>query len=710
MRFLLLFSTIFSTFFALGEGFTVFEENGKYGLQNEGGEIAIPAVYEKLGWSNGSAEVFENIIGFKKNNLWGLISIRNKVLAENKFHTLNPFDTGLLKASVKDGSDDHAFHGILDARGKVRISFDYSDLSIIGDFILALVFDQNQSKAGLIDRDNGIIIPIEYKSITVSDRLFLADRFDYRKDIFLNERLIASNLDSVHFKNGIVGFKNGKAGYINQNGLLEHEFTFKNFTVDNRKIKPVAFPLWEVHDLAAKILERNCDSLTRNSGSWTMHLNGAKHKVFESDFIVPNEYELREVANGRLVVQDKKTNLWSILGESGELLIEDKDLIEVNGNHFFVKKSNEWDLFNGFGKKVNKSSLEVLKNGVGAHFLVKGKNSWGVIDSLGNSIIRLKYDSIKVEAKEYYTTKFQGKWGIMDRRGNWSFYQDYDEFKSFGNLIVGRRGQSLSLFDGIQFRFQVTFQIEFSLGEFFAMTDKDGNYGVIDSVGSIVVPPQYKSIKRIDDFFVFEDSEFSILANLEGDIIVDSDENYDDFREIGEGFISAKKHGKWGFVDFIGRLRVANRYEHIAAYQEGHAGVHLKGKWGFINKYENLVVQPHYDEVSSFSNGLAIVREQDKYGLIDQKGKAIVAVEWLSIERSIYGNYLVKSEEGLSGLADKNGAFILRPNFESIIDYRQNIIVNKNGRAGVLDYEGHQLFKVRYSDVKRKGDFILLKK
>ena len=52
---ILLFFILFLPLLSLADTFVTFEENGKVGLKNQAGAVMIPAVYDALGWSNGSS-------------------------------------------------------------------------------------------------------------------------------------------------------------------------------------------------------------------------------------------------------------------------------------------------------------------------------------------------------------------------------------------------------------------------------------------------------------------------------------------------------------------------------------------------------------------------------------------------------------------------------------------------------------------------------
>ncbi|MEP1094019.1 MAG: WG repeat-containing protein [Cyclobacteriaceae bacterium] len=703
-------SILFICHSAVGEDFSVFEKDGRFGIKNEAGAIAIPAVYEKLGWSTGDQVVFEGVIGFRRDGLWGLVSIKNKVLTENKFYTLSPFEDGLLLASIKGRFSNHLFHGILNPSGEVKISFNYFGLNSLENFFVATEFDQYRLKVGLLSGENTVLIPIKYKSITSENNWFVAERFDQKKDVYLGEQLVAQSLDSVRSENGLSGFKNGLAGYFDKMGIQKFQFEFKNIQVIDGEVETDNFPSWEVFRDDNKLLEKDCDSLSVEDGLWTMYLNGVKHKVFPTDqFKVPTEYELQEVASDNLIVRHIKTGRWSVLDYAGKKVVFDQDSIYSSGSHFIIKDDQKWNLYNGYGTKVNRFPLQSLKRGVGNHFVAKRNNYWGVIDFAGRNYINFKYDSIGV-AGDLYVAKFHSKWGILDKHGNWKFYPEFAEFQIYKELVIGRKGAAYSYFLRDQLLYKTTFNIESQLGNSFIVKDEDENLGLIGSDGTIISDPVFTSIKRIGEYFVLNDSSFSILADIEGNVLVGEEQTYEDFGVFGEDYISARRNGRWGFVDSQGRLRISNRYEDVQAFHEDYAAIKLRGRWGFIDKDETLKVQPHYEKVSSFQGGLAIVKENDQFGLINKKGEEVIKMTYTNIERSVNGNYLLMNQQGMIGLADTSGAFVLRPNYASLADLEDVILVKENGKMGVLDYEGKQRFKTSYTEIKEQEGHLLLKR
>src|SRR5262245_57874344 len=133
MRVMLCYTVLFFfCFYCRAETYNVFEENGKVGLKDDRGQVVIPAVYEAIGWSDGSVSVIERVTGYKKNCMWVLIDLDNKHVT---------------KAS---------FSGLIPGEGNILVAFKHSHLSL-------------RFATGCIDTTGKEIIPFQYESAVVSD-------------------------------------------------------------------------------------------------------------------------------------------------------------------------------------------------------------------------------------------------------------------------------------------------------------------------------------------------------------------------------------------------------------------------------------------------------------------------------------------------------------------------------------------------------------
>ncbi|MEM6829978.1 MAG: WG repeat-containing protein, partial [Bacteroidota bacterium] len=382
--------------------------------------------------------------------------------------------------------------------------------------------------------------------------------------------------------------------------------------------------------------------------------------------------------------------------------------IVSKGKFYFAKREEKWDLYNKFGRKINEYPLEEIRQGVPNYFIAKRNGFWGIIDFDGEVFIEFKYDAINLVSQELYTVQFFNKWGIMNKYGNWMIQPNFQALEVHDRLAIGSRGALRSFFfDGALFA-NLTYPIV-DIIEGVPVLEDSGKYGLINPTNSMLYRPTFDTVMVRGELLHFYKDSAIMLMHRDGIMKVGFEEGFQGFGEYSYGHVSVKRNGKWGFVDRQSRLRIANRYDDVRPFSQGFAPVKLKGKWGFIDTKENLMVQPFYDDVAPFHDGLSVFKTDAGIGLVDAHGKERLS-GWSRIDRLATGNYLVVDNEGKVGLVDKNGSFILRPDFTWLDDLENEIIVKKNQKMGALDYQGNQLIKIEYSEVKKTDNFLVAKK
>ena len=83
------------------EEYSIIEKDHKKGLVNKKGRVLIPPEYEDLGWTNGGTKLLENVIGFKKDGLWGISNTKNEKITEPLYTSLTRLNENWSVASKK---------------------------------------------------------------------------------------------------------------------------------------------------------------------------------------------------------------------------------------------------------------------------------------------------------------------------------------------------------------------------------------------------------------------------------------------------------------------------------------------------------------------------------------------------------------------------------------------------------------------------------
>lgn len=265
---------------------------------------------------------------------------------------------------------------------------------------------------------------------------------------------------------------------------------------------------------------------------------------------------------------------------------------------------------------------------------------------------------------------------------------------------------------------------------------KDGNYGIIDRDGNIVVEAKYKDIQIPNpskDLFICyeENNEKSIVLNSKNETLF---ERYDNIKPIKLKNIAStlcyeknnliyEKDGKCGLINFSGKELTKNIYSSIENLQstEGKFVVCKDDKYGVINANGTELVKPNFDKVETdgyyseknkyVNSGFIVSDTTDdgyRYGYINYKGKKLLDTKYNEILRIPDQDeiYLIASENGQFGLY-KDNKEIIKQEYQSI-SYTDNgaIIIQKNAQYGIADKDGKIKVEPKYSQIEENGVYL----
>lgn len=708
----LLFSFLFSIAFSLlaSDEFVIFEKNGLYGLKDSNGKIAVPPIYEKLGWSDASQGIMHNTIGFKKGNLWGLISTNNKILQEAKYYSLQQFDEQLLKASIKGKFSNHLFHGILNSKGNTVVDFLYFSIEKLKSGFLVSKYDST-IKYGVLDYSEKPIVPINYRSIEEKSKLFIATDFNLELDLYDHfGGVIDSSLDSLtNLSEGHVAFKDGYAAYISDKGTIVGDFLNKEVDIAAGSVVFTPFPKWSVYDGEELMLQTHADSIKLlEAGIYQAFVNGSQQLLLSDTVLRLAGSLLKDVTQNAFVLKNNKTAKWSVISrQDQEEIVSGYDSIFSTQMGFWVKQKKYWTFLDQYGQKKNPFRYHKVKKGINDQFIVLLENYWGILDGLGNKVTTCKYDQI-APLHDYYKVNYLSKYGLMATSGSWKIGAEYIDVYVFDDMLVGKtvHGYSYVRNDRIV---STRAMKPLSISEGALIVSQDSLLGIMDLKGHIRVYPNYEKIIDRGAYFELKRGNNVKVVHSKGYEVYGSELLLQEAIGCSEDLFLIKKNNKWGFLDLKGRLRISNRYDSAKLYSEGLSAVLINGRWGFIDKEENLAIQPYYDQASSFSNGCSVVKIGSKFGIIDTEGSELVNIIWKNISKLPTGGYSLEDFEGKFGLISAKGKILLRPSYNTLQDYGDKVIVSNHGRVGVIDYSGRQLFKTDFKEISISGSYIFLK-
>ena len=680
------------------------------GLASPSGEVLIPAVHDEIGWSDGTVFLENEVIGYRDEGKWGLINTKNKKITQPVYNSLVPIGEEIFVASRKANLSNHLYHGLIDKKGEVLVSFNYFSISrLTATRIKVGDYKEGRVLHGIRSTEDVEIIPCSYQSIDLLDNLIVCYGEDELVRIFdLDGKPIYNRwLDRVtRHPEGFEIVEEGRSGLVSADHRLISYPSLKGLSEEGRH----RFNRWEVRSLVKdSVFYESCDSITiLNENLWIAHVNDAEHMLGAHERLFSNQkYHLKYVQRGFIVAQNKQSGNWGLYKTTGEPVGEGYDFIRADSNYFYCRSGNSWDIYNAFSRKLNDHKFEEVSSSINRNIPVKKNGFWGFVDFMGDPLVSYKFDDVAPGIENQYLARYVGKWGIANLPESWMALPEFDTIEVDTKFYLARKGRATYVFDE-QGDLLLKTGFDVFVDKDVIYLREDDSLGLITALGSII-DPQYQSVKKVGEFYVCKRDSTLEMINPYGRKVLTAVDGVEEVFSYSEGYFHILKDGKHGFVDENGKLRVANRYDGALPYNEDMAAVKLRGKWGYINKWEQLVVQPHYDTCSVFENGLANVAVAGKHGIINNKGEIIINPDFEWISRTPYGNYVMTNQGMKQGLADETGRILLSPNFDEVIDTAHEFVVARQGESyGVVKYNGHSYVPFNYRQVEVQGDYLLL--
>lgn len=229
-------------------------------------------------------------------------------------------------------------------------------------------------------------------------------------------------------------------------------------------------------------------------------------------------------------------------------------------------------------------------------------------------------------------------------------------------------------FDGEYSRVDVQYHYISTFFMGYAMVEQDGKYGLINESGSTVVGVAYDKVSLLSDGYI-------PVQVGEEDYYIDSD----------------------GYK----RLDSKESFSELGFFSQGIATAHLDGKALYINS-EYTTCTPRWDETYAMYNDRAAVVVDGAWGIINRSFENVTECVYEDVARNDFGvcsinNAIFVKENGLYGMMDLDGKWIIEPTFEEVRAFERSnqfAAVKKDGAWGFVDSAGNVVIDYQYEDAK----------
>ncbi len=356
----------------------------------------------------------------------------------------------------------------------------------------------------------------------------------------------------------------------------------------------------------------------------------------------------------------------------------------------------------GCGKQVENTTRTSLRSTNHTPlFQITENDKIGFIDSTGRVVIPPQFRSAGDFSEGLASVRLSGTYGYIDATGTFIIPPQFDYATPFsgGLAVVYRNGMPSYIHPNGEQAFECTFPAvgAFENGRALVRTASK-KYGMIDTHGKLFIDTVYSEIRPFSDGRAVvksasERNEVGVIDTL-GRIIIPYGK-YSEINDLSDGYFKAEVQDttmgntiatvvidKMGKV--ISYLKDNNQYYIAGDFHCGLARINMlsPSKDGYNSDYEGFIDihgriitgGARYASVEDFSDNRAFVRDtRDNYFIIDTRGKIVTTKKFSSIAGSNYikqgfKNGVALVLDGLWGLIDTNGNYILKPQYRDLDD------------------------------------------
>ena len=297
--------------------------------------------------------------------------------------------------------------------------------------------------------------------------------------------------------------QNGKWGFIDTTGNLIINM--------NHGIEDVKF----FHRVGIIIFRKG-------AGFGLMNLTGTE--------VIPPLFDEIRILGNELVALQRDT-LWGCQSFSGDnvLPIEYERIELFKQNGFLSIFNNQlWGIADRNGNVLKAPTYDTIDVHQSSYFLTDTAGFKGLIDFDGNEICPPIYGKIKVESNDIIFCTVKDKWGAINHKGeqiiphewaNYQFLSSYfvELYDRDNNLYMHFPASGKSIKGGSYSRFRILPSDEDKNELQFLLAYKDGNAGIIDSAGTVLIEPTFKQIIQDGNLFIVKNDRYWGLLNIKGE-------------------------------------------------------------------------------------------------------------------------------------------------------------------------------------------------
>jgi hypothetical protein len=160
-----------------------------------------------------------------------------------------------------------------------------------------------------------------------------------------------------------------------------------------------------------------------------------------------------------------------------------------------------------------------------------------------------------------------------------------------------------------------------------------------------------------------------------------------------------------GCIDQHCALVIPLEFEAIYAFRDGYAAAKRDGKFGVIDKVGKWRVEPRYDELNQAPGGWFEYTQGKEVGLFNLDGRVLKNPAWTGLGLPSEGVAPVEIHNQWGALDVNSGKVIIQPRWTLFRDFSEGLAyVEQGSTTGYIDTTGKMVFEMD-AIYDRCGDF-----
>jgi hypothetical protein len=248
-----------------------------------------------------------------------------------------------------------------------------------------------------------------------------------------------------------------------------------------------------------------------------------------------------------------------------------------------------------------------------------------------------------------------------------------------------------------------------------SLAQKNGLYGYVDKLNNVVIPFQFDlGSDFVNGRAVVEKGGKSGVINRAGKYILPLE-----FTELGQysdGLIYGTKDSLYAFYDLMGHQVIEPKFSDVFSFEKGKAKVVLNGKEAFIDTTGAYISEPMHQEIFYFNDTMLVYRDSTLYGIKTTRNKVIVKPMYEYISPLI-GDRAIFVANNKLGYLDEHGKKVIKNMYELVPNYKQVCLFHEGfarvrikGKFALIDKNGNYILKPEFTGLGEYSKLISFSK